>query len=90
MSITDSGIKLPLLLFLLTLFCFDEGVIVVPGRGEKVPAAGSGGGGVLGVGGIRKLLHLQGKGNSSSSSAVFNVKSFGAQANGHTDNTKVC
>ncbi|KAI8553860.1 hypothetical protein RHMOL_Rhmol05G0048400 [Rhododendron molle] len=88
MSITDSGIKQPLLLFLLTLFCFDEGVIVVPGRGEKVALAGSGRGGVLGVGGIRKLLHLQGKGNSSSSSAVFNVKSFGAQANGHTDDTK--
>ncbi|XP_058213799.1 exopolygalacturonase [Rhododendron vialii] len=88
MSITDSGIKLPLLLFLLTLFCFDEGVIVVPGRGEKVTAAGSGGGGVLGMGGIRKLLHLQGEGNSSSSSAVFNVKRFGARANGHTDDTK--
>lgn len=45
------------------------------------------------VGGGRRNVTLdyqQPGARGSSSSAVFNVKSFGARANGRTDDTKVC
>ncbi|KAI8021078.1 hypothetical protein LOK49_LG03G03917 [Camellia lanceoleosa] len=77
-----------------TLFCFDV-LPVVQGLGADTVAGSSSasvsGSGIVARGGggggeIRSLLHLQQKG--SSSSALFNVKSFGAQANGHADDTK--
>ncbi|KAL7237239.1 hypothetical protein ACSBR2_003515 [Camellia fascicularis] len=95
MSIIDISavIKLLFLLLMFTLFCFDV-LPVVQGLGADTVAGASsasvsGSGIVVGGGGggeIRSLLHLQQKG--SSSSALFNVKSFGAQANGHADDTK--
>ncbi|KAF5947086.1 hypothetical protein HYC85_017314 [Camellia sinensis] len=96
MSIIDISavIKLLFLLLMFTLFCFDV-LPAVQGLGADTVAgassasvSGSGSGIVVGGGGgeIRSLLHLQQKG--SSSSTLFNVKSFGAQANGHDDDTK--
>ncbi|KAL6965183.1 galacturonan 1,4-alpha-galacturonidase [Sarracenia purpurea var. burkii] len=91
MSIIDSDGRIKWILLLLTLFCVGRGhgVLVVPGIGERIGGLGSGGSGAAaagGGGGIGSLLHLRHKG-SSSSSALFNVKTFGAQANGHTDDT---
>ncbi|GFZ00370.1 pectin lyase-like superfamily protein [Actinidia rufa] len=72
-------------LLLLIVLSFDGS-----GIGKTVANWGSGstsgGGGGGGGGGIRGPLHSKHKG--SSFTAIFNVKSFGAQANGHMDDTR--
>lgn len=67
------------LLLLLSVFCFNG--VVFTGKGKGVAGAGAEGSEVQ----ARRLLH-----HKRSSSVLFNVKSFGAQANGQTDDSQVC